>query len=264
MEDLTKVIDKVRKKQPLIHSITNQVVINFTANGLLAIGAAPVMANAAEEAADMAGLADALVLNIGTLTSLQIEAMILAGKAANEKGIPVVFDPVGVGATPFRNEAAERILKEVNIAMIRGNAGEVGFLAGVDSSVKGVESTFEGSAQEVAVQAAQKLGIPVIVTGKADIITDGNRTFAGENGDVILTKVTGTGCLLSAVVAAFLTADEDILVSAAAAVSFYGIAGELAAGYAKGPGSFQIAFLDELALLDAQKMADYIKVREVF
>lgn len=262
MENLHLFIDQVREKQPLIHNITNQVVINFTANGLLALGAAPVMANATEEAGDMAGVADALLLNIGTLTSPQIEAMIVAGKAANQKGIPVVFDPVGVGATTFRNDAAARILREVDVTIVRGNAGEIGFLAGLDSEVRGVESAFTGSSRDVAVQAARKLGIPVIVTGKEDTITDGKRILIGENGDAILTKVTGTGCLLSSVVAAFLSVGEDTLESAAAAVSFYGAAAELAVKDAKGPGSFQTGFLDELASLDSNTFSQSIKLRE--
>lgn len=263
MEDMSVMLKKVKEKQPLIHNITNQVVINFTANGLLALGAAPVMANAVEEAGDMADVADALVLNIGTLTSPQIEAMILAGKAANKKGIPVVLDPVGVGATTFRNQAAERILQEVNVSLVRGNAGEVGFLAGVDSKVKGVESAYQGSSREIAVQAARKLGTSVVVTGKEDIITDGKRIFTGTNGDVFLTQVTGAGCLLSSVVAAFLATGEDILEAAASAVSFYGVAAELAAKNANGPGSFQVAFLDLLASLDGETVKDHIKIEEV-
>lgn len=263
MQDMSVMLKKVKEKQPLIHNITNQVVINFTANGLLALGAAPVMANAVEEAGDMAGVADALVLNIGTLTSPQIDAMILAGKAANKKGIPVVLDPVGVGATAFRNQAAERILQEVNVSLVRGNAGEVGFLAGVDSKVKGVESAYQGSSREIAVQAAGKLGTSVVVTGKEDIITDGKRIFTGTNGDVFLTQVTGAGCLLSSVVAAFLATGEDTLEAAACAVSFYGVAAELAAKNANGPGSFQVAFLDLLASLDGETVKAHIKIEEV-
>lgn len=262
MHETAELIERVREKQPLIHSITNQVVINFTANGLLAVGAAPVMANAVEEAGDMASIADALVLNIGTLTSPQVKAMIKAGKAANAAGVPVVFDPVGAGATPFRNETAKKILSEVDISVVRGNAGEVGFLAGIDAKVKGVESAYQGSNRELALQAANKLGKPVVVTGKQDIITDGKQLFSGYNGNPLLTRITGAGCLLSAVVAAFLAVGDDKLKSAAAAVCFYGIAAELSAETANGPGSFQTGFLDALANLNTGQIESRIRLEE--
>ncbi|CQR48340.1 Hydroxyethylthiazole kinase [Paraliobacillus sp. PM-2] len=244
---LTTMINAVRKKNPLVHNITNQVVINFTANGLYALGASPVMANAIEEAADMARNADALLLNIGTLTSDQVDAMIEAGRAANDKGIPVIFDPVGVGATPYRNQAASRILNEVKVTMIRGNAGEVSQLAGLEAQVRGVDSSGSFDNQSIARHAQQILGIPVLVTGEKDVITDGKSLFEVSNGTPMLTKVTGTGCLLGAVVAAFLATGEDKVKTATAAVMFYNVAAEKAAQNAEGPGSFQIAFLDALA-----------------
>ncbi|WP_245831009.1 hydroxyethylthiazole kinase [Sediminibacillus massiliensis] len=249
MNGITNLLIKLREEKPLIHNITNNVVINFTANGLLALGASPVMANAGEEAADMAGVADALILNIGTLTSPQVEAMILAGKAANQKGIPVVFDPVGVGATPYRNQSAKRILDEVEVSIIRGNAGEIAFLAGVDTQMKGVDSAFAGNNRAIAIKAADNLGIPVIVTGAEDIITDGVKGFTVSNGNPLLTKVTGAGCLLSSVVGAFLAVGEDSLEAAAAAVSAYGVAAEIAVADGNGPGTFQPAFLDSLYLI---------------
>ena len=262
MNEIISLIDKVREEKPLIHNITNQVVINFTANGLLALGASPVMANAKEEAADMAGVADALVLNIGTLTSPQVEAMLAAGKAANQKGIPVVFDPVGAGATPWRNEVAARILDQVDISVIRGNAGEIASLAGTDAAMKGVDSVFRGSNEEIVAKTIKQLGVPVIVTGKEDIIASASKTYTGQNGDPVLTRVTGAGCLLSSVVAAFLTVEEDVVDAAAAAVSFYGIAAETAAETAAGPGSFQPAFLDALFHLKPEQIREKIRLKQ--
>ncbi|MDL4841113.1 hydroxyethylthiazole kinase [Aquibacillus rhizosphaerae] len=260
MSEIPTLINQVRNKQPLIHNITNQVVVNFTANGLYAVGAAPVMANAIEEAADMANNADALVLNIGTLTTVQVDAMIMAGKAANKKGIPVVLDPVGVGATPFRTDAAEKIINSVKLSVIRGNAGEIGHLAGLKSDMRGVDAVSQANNQEVAIEASKRLGIPVIVTGVDDVITDGQEVFVVHNGHSLLTKVTGAGCLLSSVVAAFLTTDGGLLEASTAAVSFYGVAAEVAAEHTSGPGTFQTAFLDALYQLNSDVVKDTIKL----
>ncbi|MCT2536206.1 hydroxyethylthiazole kinase [Aquibacillus koreensis] len=264
MSEITSLVNKVREKQPLVHNITNQVVINYTANGLYAIGAAPVMANAVEEAADMANNADALLLNIGTLTTVQVDAMILAGKAANQKGIPVVFDPVGVGATPYRSAMAKKILDNVQVSVVRGNAAEVGLLAGLKAVMRGVDAEAQGDHQAVALQATKQLGIPVIVTGEHDVITDGSKVFVIENGHPLLTKVTGTGCLLSSVVAAFLAAHENVLEACAGAVGFYGVAAEVAASHTSAPGTFQVAFLDALYHVNSDVVTDTIKLTERF
>ncbi|MCZ0702744.1 hydroxyethylthiazole kinase [Natronobacillus azotifigens] len=246
-EEIGEIIEQIKVKQPLVHNITNQVVMNFTANGLYAIGAAPVMANDVREVADMASIADALLINIGTLTIDQVEAMILAGRSANEKGIPVVFDPVGVGATPFRNQAAERILNEVSITLVRGNSGEISQLAGMDAEVRGVDATGNMDAVKIAKTAVRKLGTAVLVTGEQDVIADQNALAILSNGTPLLTKVTGTGCLLSSVVAAFLAVGKETVVSAVAAASFYSVAAEFAVEKADQPGSFQMAFLDALS-----------------
>ncbi|MBM7571156.1 hydroxyethylthiazole kinase [Aquibacillus albus] len=263
MSDITALIDSVRTKQPLVHNITNQVVINFTANGLYALGAAPVMANAVEEAKEMAQNADALLLNIGTLTTAQVEAMVLAGKSANEKGIPVVLDPVGVGATSFRTEAAKKILENVKISVVRGNAGEISSLAGLESNMKGVDGTSDEDFKEIALAAVKQLQVPVIVTGKQDVITDGNQMFVLDNGHPLLTKVTGTGCLLSSVIAAFLSTSDSIVKAAAGAVSFYNIAAEIAAEHTSAPGSFQVAFLDALYQLKSNVVSETAKIEHL-
>jgi hydroxyethylthiazole kinase len=251
-------VNEVREKNPLVHNITNVVVTNFTANGLLAIGASPVMAYDMEEVADMARIAGALVLNIGTLSSDEVEAMIIAGKAANEQGVPVVLDPVGAGATVFRTEMSRKILKEVQVSIIRGNAAEVANVAGEKWSIKGVDAgTGTVSTTELAEKVAKQFGCTVVITGEMDVITNGKMTQSVENGHPLLTKVTGTGCLLSSVIGAFAAIEKDTVRAAVTAVSSYGIAAEKAAETTAdmGPGSFQIAFLDQLSKIGKEDEA---------
>nr|WP_084777903.1 hydroxyethylthiazole kinase [Saccharibacillus sacchari] len=255
-KELGERLEKLRKERPLVHNITNTVVTNFTANGLLALGASPVMAYAREEVADMAKVAGALVLNIGTLTAELVEACIIAGKAANEAGVPVLLDPVGAGATPYRTESCLRILREVKVSIVRGNAAEIAHLAGEARAIKGVDAG-DGSGEasvELAVRAADKLGTVVAVTGIEDVITDGKKGFIVTGGDELLTRVTGSGCLLTSVMGAFAAVEHDPLQAGVAALAWYGTAGEIAASAAegRGPGSFQIALLDALADLSAQ------------
>ncbi|MDD5309148.1 MAG: hydroxyethylthiazole kinase [Deltaproteobacteria bacterium] len=249
-------LQRVRDKAPLVHNITNYVVMNSTANALLAAGASPVMAHAPEEVADMVGLASALVLNIGTLSAPWIDAMLLAGRAANAKGIPVVLDPVGCGATPFRTETTERLLGELRIAVLRGNASEVLSCTGCSGRTKGVDSTV-GSLDvvEAAREIARKLGCTVAVTGKVDVVTDGAQTLLVSNGHPMLSRVTGTGCAATAIVGAFCGAGDDPVSDAASALAFFGFAGERAATSAAGPGSFWVAMLDELSRVRPSDLA---------
>ncbi|WP_018932058.1 hydroxyethylthiazole kinase [Gracilibacillus lacisalsi] len=249
---MSHLIEKVRKQQPLIHNITNQVVMNFTANGLYAVGAAPVMAHAKEEVEEMAQMASSLVLNIGTLTKEQIDAMILAGKAANQAGVPVVLDPVGVGATTFRTNSAKRILQEVNVTCIRGNAGEIANLAGVETEVRGVDGSSDTDIQQLANLAFKTLQVPLVITGEEDVVVDWDTQISVSNGHPLLTKVTGAGCLLSAVIAAFLAVSDNVVEAATDALSYYGVAAENAADRQEFPGSFQIAFLDQLSAVDGE------------
>jgi len=243
---------RLRETRPLVHQITNYVVMNETANATLAIGALPVMAHAPQEVEEMVGLAGALVLNIGTLSSSWIEAMLLAGRAANAVGAPVVLDPVGAGATRYRTETAKRILDAVDVAVLRGNAGEIATLAGVDAEVRGVESIGAAvSAAEVARSAAAALGVVASVTGSTDYVSNGERVVAVENGHPLLASITGTGCMSTAVTGAFLAVRrEEPLEAAAEALAAFGVAGENAAPGAKGPGSFHVNLYDALAALD--------------
>jgi hydroxyethylthiazole kinase len=243
---------RLRETRPLVHQITNYVVMNETANATLAIGALPVMAHAPEEVEEMVGLAGALVLNIGTLSASWVDAMLIAGRAANVRGVPVVLDPVGVGATRYRTDTAKRILDEVDVAVLRGNAGEVATLAGVDAEVRGVESIgAAGSAADVARTAAAALGVVASVTGSVDHVSNGDRVIAVENGHPLLGSITGTGCMSSAITGAFLAVRaDDPLEAAAEALAAFGVAGENAAPGAKGPGSFHVNLYDALAALD--------------
>jgi hydroxyethylthiazole kinase len=241
----------IRDRRPLVHNITNYVVMNETANAILALGALPVMAHAREEVAEMVGLAGALVLNIGTLSESWIEAMLIAGKTANERGVPVVLDPVGAGATAYRTETARRLLDELDVAVLRGNAGEVATLVGVEAEVRGVESVGRGDdSVELAQTAAQTFGVVASVTGPVDHIADGERSAAVSNGHALLASVTGTGCMSTAMTGCFLAGKNDPFEAAVEALVAFGVAGEDAAMGAKGPGSFHVQLYDALAALD--------------
>jgi len=250
----------VRERKPLVHQITNYVVMNETANATLALGALPVMAHAREEVAEMVRLAGALVLNIGTLSPHWVEAMLIAGKAANESGVPVVLDPVGAGATTYRTETAKRILDVVDVAVLRGNAGEVATLVGVEAEVRGVESIAAGEdAAAIAHAAASALGVVASVTGPVDHVSDGERDAAIANGHPLLAAVTGTGCMSSAMTGCFLAVAEPFDAAVGALVAF-GVAGEDAARDAKGPGSFHVALYDALAALDPESLDERARV----
>lgn len=238
---------KIRKEAPLVHNITNFVVMNTTANALLAIGASPVMAHAVEEAEEMAGFARALVINIGTLSGHWIDAMILAGKAAVKKGIPIVLDPVGSGATKYRTATALRIMEETPPAIVRGNASEIASLAGDASTTKGVDSTRSSdSAADLALALAGKNRCTVSLSGATDIVTDGNEMVRIRNGHPMMTKVTGLGCTASALTGAFAAVNPSRLAAAVHAMAVMGIAGEIAAEKGKAPGSLQTIFIDTL------------------
>jgi len=253
----------LRERKPLVHSITNYVVMNETANAVLALGALPVMAHAADEVQEMVGLAGALVLNIGTLEESWIDSMLLAGAAANERGVPVVLDPVGAGATTYRTDTAKRILDAVHVAVLRGNAGEVATLVGVEAEVRGVESIDAGGdAAELAREAARTLRLVASVTGVVDHVSDGERTVAVANGHGLLATVTGTGCMSTVLTGCFLAAKEDVLEAATEALVAFGVAGEDAAVGAKGPGSFHVALYDALAALDPATLTGRANVSE--
>lgn len=247
----------VRQNNPLVHNITNFVVMNNTANALLAVGASPVMAHALEEVNDMAAIASALVLNMGTLNPEWVEAMLQSGQTAKAKGIPVVFDPVGVGATPYRNQAAAQILAQCRPDIIRGNASEIMALAKENTATKGVDSTV---ATNAALNAAQTLaletGAIVVISGAEDLITNGQQLIRIKNGAEIMAKVTGMGCTASAILGAFAAVNQNLLLAAAHGMAVMSICGERAAKKAAGPGSLQMHFTDILYQLDEKDITD--------
>lgn len=249
-----ELIQRLRIEQPLVHCITNFVVANFQANGLLAMGVSPVMADAIEEAEDIAKIASCSILNIGTLKQQTVDAMILAGNSARAAGNPVVLDPVGAGATPFRKASVLRVLNEVDVTLIRCNAGELAAIADVPWNAKGVDAG-EGNAdiEYIAKKVALDYNCLVAVSGKEDFITDGHDSLTIVGGHPTMTLITGMGCLLSSVVGAFLAVgNERPLEAAADALSFYKRAGEAAANASRGPGDFAVNFLNILHTLDRE------------
>jgi hydroxyethylthiazole kinase len=254
--DIAGMLEKLRAEKPLVHNITNMVVTNFTANGLLALGASPVMAHAAEEAADMASIAGALVLNIGTLTSPVVESMKIAGVSAGRNSVPIILDPVGAGATAYRTETGKSLLEELPVSILRGNAAEISHLAGKGGEIKGVDGGEAGNPEHIAELAAVLFNTVTVITGREDIVSDGKTIICITGGSSLLTKVTGTGCLLSSVIGAFHAIESDSLKAAAAALAVYSAAAEMAAEAAgsKGPGTFQIELLNSLALIKAEDL----------
>jgi hydroxyethylthiazole kinase len=254
----------IRERRPLVHQITNYVVMNETANATLALGALPVMAHAAEEVEEMVSLASALVLNIGTLSERWIESMLRAGVAANARGVPVVLDPVGVGATEYRTRTARRILDELDVAVLRGNPGEVATLVGAEAEVRGVESIATGLAPaDLAREAGARLGVVASVTGAVDHVSDGERVLAVANGHELLATVTGTGCMSSALTGCFLAAKpEEPLAAAAEALAAFGVAAEDAAARAEGPGTFHARLYDALYALDPDALDGRANISE--
>jgi hydroxyethylthiazole kinase len=256
---------RIRERKPLVHNITNYVVMNETANATLALGALPVMAHAGEEVEEMARLASALVLNIGTLSPSWVDSMLLAGGAAAASRIPIVLDPVGVGATEYRTLTAHRILDAVKVTVLRGNAGEVATLVGAHAEVRGVESIVAGlEPAELARTAARRLGVVASVTGPVDHVSDGDRVLAVANGHELLATVTGTGCMSSSLTACFLAANPTRPVEAAAeALAAFGVAAEDAARGAEGPGTFHARLYDGLYALDPETLDERARIEEV-
>jgi hydroxyethylthiazole kinase len=254
-------LKKLREKKPLIHNITNFVVMNYTANVLLAAGASPVMAHAPEEVEEMASIAGAVVLNIGTLTHEWVESMVKAGWKANRLNIPVILDPVGSGATNLRTESVKRLINELSISVIRGNASEVLSIAKKGSFTKGVDSIHSvDDVSDAAVQLARELGLTLAITGEVDFITDGTSKLRVYNGHPMMGRVTGTGCAATAVIGAFLAVDNDPVAASATALAYFGLGGEMASRASHGPGSFMISTLDSLYNIDPDTLKKGAKI----
>lgn len=246
---IEELLSSVREKKPLVHHITNYVTTNDCANIVLAIGGSPVMADAIEEVEDMVAIASSLVINIGTLNSVKVESMLKAGKKANELGIPVVLDPVGVGATPYRKETALKLIKEIKFSVIRGNLAEIKVMAGMEALSKGVDSEEQDLSEsaEVAKALAGKLNTVVAITGVVDYISDGMKVIILKNGHEMLKNVTGTGCMSTSLIGSYCGVTKDYLTAAAAGVMTMGISGEIAyerLSKNEGSGSFRVRLID--------------------
>lgn len=273
VQNIVELLNKLKEKKPLIHNITNYVTVNDCANILLAIGASPIMADDIREAADITSIASALVINIGTLNERTIESMIKSGKKANELNIPVVFDPVGAGASEFRNETTKRILDEVKISVLRGNMSEIKFIAGLDSKTKGVDACDTDLEEDnneginVASTLAVRFNCIVAITGVYDIISDGEKSVVLENGTKMLSNITGTGCMTTALVGAYLGAcrtKNDFFSAAVAGIMSMGICGEIAKEKAGsiGLGSFHMAIIDAISNLSEDVIIQRGKIKE--
>ncbi|MCM0647764.1 hydroxyethylthiazole kinase [Clostridium swellfunianum] len=271
---ISKLLYKLREKKPLVHHLTNYVTVNDCANITLAIGGSPVMADDINEVRDMVSLASSLVINIGTLNSRTVEAMLEAGKRANELGVPVVLDPVGAGATSYRTETAKRIMNEIKLSVIRGNLSEIKTLYGIEAQTRGVDSseTFEGkdggleAVKKLAKDFALRLNTIIAITGAIDIITDGTILYSVENGHETMSKITGTGCMCTSLIGSYLGAGEDKLLAALSGVVSMGIAGEIAYESLnkkdEGTGTLKVKLIDAIFNLCEENLCKRSKINE--
>ncbi len=258
---VSETLVKIRKNHPLVHNITNYVAMNSSANALLALGASPIMAHASEELAELSELVQALVINIGTLSATWIAGMKLAAHGARQRALPVVLDPVGAGASRIRTRTALELLEEAPVAVLRGNASEVKALADENARTRGVDSSDASSdAIDAGRLLAERYGCVVSVSGPDDYIISSDRELLKlSNGDAMMPRVTTLGCAASAITGAALAVTPDARSAAAAGMALTGIAGEIAAEHATGPGTLQVRFLDELYSLTDTEIAERLR-----
>lgn len=260
----TQIISNIRRQSPLIHCITNYVTANDVANMILAIGGAPIMADGILEVEDIVSLSQALMLNLGTLNEGKLESMIKAGKTAEKRNIPIIFDPVGAGASRFRTDAALRIMNELPCHVIRGNASEIKSLALGTGSMGGVDADKKDRISEenleyyldMGKELSRRTGAVVAVTGAADVVTDGKTSFLIRGGDPMMSRITGTGCMLDGVTAAFCASggkEDSAAALTALAVAAEGICGQTAAQKTAqangGTASFRMYLIDAMSRL---------------
>lgn len=263
VEKLADALSLLRKRAPVVHAITNWVTAGDVANALHALGARPVMASAPEEVKEIVAGSDALVLNLGTPDPIRVKAMFLAGSHASTLGKPIVFDPVGVGGSRFRMETARSLLSEVRVTIIRGNQAEIGAITGTGGQLRGIDAAAGPSdLSSAACALSRQTGAVVAVTGPKDLIAKDEKNVFVENGHPIMAKVTGTGCILSAILGAFAAVEPDPLVAAVGAIAFFGVAGEKAALRAQGPGTFRPALLDVLSELSPEDLIANARLKE--
>ncbi len=255
-DKLAESLNKVRQNSPLVHCITNYVAMNFNANALLAIGASPVMAHAKEEMSDMTAIASSLVLNIGTLDREWVEGIFAAGHAMRHRCRPIVFDPVGSGATPYRTSVSRQIIDECRPTIIRGNGSEIMSLVDAEVLSKGVDSSVSSDlALEAAKALAKNSGAVVVISGQTDYITDGERVETITNGSTMMTSVTAMGCTATALIGAFAAVCDTPFEAALYAMALMGVAGEHAAQHSAAPATLQLNFLDTLYSITGEDLA---------
>jgi hydroxyethylthiazole kinase len=262
VDGLAQALERLRKSNPVVHAITNWVTAGDVANALHAISARPVMGIALDEVEDVISKADALVLNLGTPDRSRVKAMLLAGHKANRLGRPVIFDPVGAGASRFRMEAVRSILSELCITVIRGNKAEIGALSGMGGALRGMDAA-EGpnDPHGAAKMLSQKTGATVVLSGPQDLVVRNDVMVIVENGHPMMGQVTGTGCMLSGILGAFAAIETDPMIAAVGAVALFGLAGEWAALQSKGPGTFRTALFDGLSALTPEDLRTGAKIK---
>ena len=257
------ILNEIRNNSPLVHNITNYVVMNNTANALLSVGASPVMAHSLDEVEDIISISSSLVINMGTLSELWVDSMIKAGKKANELKKPIVFDPVGIGASSYRTEIAKEIIEKTSPCVIRGNASEIMVLAQLSSVTKGVDSTAKTvEALNGAIQLSKELNNTVVVSGETDYIVTRYKVSSVNNGREIMSKVTGMGCTATSVIGASVAVEDDVHEAAVFSMALMGVAGEIAESKSNGPGSFQISFLDTLSSVSSKIISDNARIND--
>ncbi|SJZ49303.1 hydroxyethylthiazole kinase [Pilibacter termitis] len=261
-EKYSQLFSNVKEIQPLVHHMTNYVTVNDCANITIAIGASPIMADEIAEMEEFVNISQALVLNIGTINERVLKSMLVAGKIANKKNVPVILDPVGVGASQFRNQALERLLDCVQFSCIKGNVSEIRFLAGLSSKTRGVDADIrdEMTSEDLANMAkklAEKLESVIVITGVVDTVADCENVYLIKNGHEKLSSISGTGCMSASLLGAFIGANpSERVLSSVLAITSMGIAGEIASEKTRGNGSFKVALHDEISCLDIQTFND--------
>jgi hydroxyethylthiazole kinase len=258
IKNIAQLLQEIKAKKPLVHQITNYVTVNDCANIVLALGGSPVMADDIGEVEEMVGIASALVINIGTLNSRTIAAMLLAGKKANQLGIPVVLDPVGAGATSLRTNTVAKLVAELKLAVLRGNMSEIKTIAGIDAHTRGVDSVDNGAGgAELASSLARRLGCTVAITGVQDVVSDGSRTGLIANGHSLMAEISGTGCMATALIGCYVGVTSDTYLAACAGLLSMGLAGEKAAAGLitnEGTGSFKVKLMDGIDRLTPEEL----------
>ncbi|MGC8585189.1 MAG: hydroxyethylthiazole kinase [Thermoplasmata archaeon] len=247
-------LEKIRKTRPLIHHITNFVVMNDSANITLSLGASPIMAHAKEELEDLISIADAVYINIGTLDSSWIESMLIAAELSGKYNKPLLLDPVGSGASKLRTNVSLKILGYGSVKILKGNSGEILSLYGQKGAIKGVDSLSEGN-MKIVEELAEKYNLTVISTGKYDYVSDGKRNAVIKNGTEMLGKITGSGCMLGSVISSFMAVNRDYFVSSVEGLLTFEIAGELAEKFSSGPGSFRGNLIDSIGSIEEKHYA---------